>query len=301
MLLPDDKHRVSFPRLNDVYAFVQVEGEPLEVYGLEEKDGKAVAYVEAQEGKEFEVVLVDLRRVDEITHDWTAYYHVDGISIDSLVTAKSDSLYSSSPTSPDRLYSFWGKRTSLTSLTPLRFGRLQLTDNIDEACQDQDVLEGLGTMRLEYCRVQVMAEDEKPDHFDQPSAVKPVHEEAKKATFISHQADSSPLDLTRSPSPKPDFNELEDLEAELASLRRQERITKLEREARKRKRANEGRSSSSPSSKKIKLEAIVIDDEAEGESGHRRMKREEVAEFERRQEEEKRSGKKPDVLDVSDE
>jgi hypothetical protein len=58
---------------------VTVNEEPLEVYGVEEKDGKTVAYIEAKEGQRFKTAYYDARLSQEIQDAHIVRMHLDGI------------------------------------------------------------------------------------------------------------------------------------------------------------------------------------------------------------------------------
>jgi hypothetical protein len=82
----------------------------------------------------------------------------------------------------------------------------------------------------------------------------------------------------------------DEIAAELASLKRQERIATLEREERRRSRAG---SSILLQAQQVKREASVVD-----ERGKKKVKREEVEQVER--EKGRKKGKKPIVIDLCD-
>ncbi|GAA6036998.1 hypothetical protein JCM8097_005500 [Rhodosporidiobolus ruineniae] len=369
MLLPDDKHRLEFPGVPGLYGYVTVDGAPLEVYGVEHKDGKTVAYIEAQEGKEFEAGFVDRRLLSAIVEDgYVVDYYADGLYVDGNVRDRNGKGALSYPTdSPYRFKAFRGRRTSPSTLAPLRFNTLQLTDDDEEACTDEKVIKNLGTLRLSYLRTRGSKVITPTSSFAVP-AVRPVHEQAKKAAALSHRAEYGPskstvtatyrkcdyIDARASPfavvefayrskkllrlqgllpappspppqlplgptspvagpsqprrlsatSPSPALNIGNDtLQAELESLRRQERIAQLEREARRRSGAggSEGRSfTPSQAQKKVKRETITLEDEDDDDRERKRVKREEVDEIERRKEDDRRKGKKPEVIDLCD-
>jgi hypothetical protein len=76
--LTSSSHR-SFPGLDGLYGYVTVEGEPLEVYGVNEEGGKTVAYIEAKQGKRFEIAWVDQRSRQQVQHPFSMDSFVDGI------------------------------------------------------------------------------------------------------------------------------------------------------------------------------------------------------------------------------
>ncbi|GAA5913165.1 hypothetical protein JCM6882_005805 [Rhodosporidiobolus microsporus] len=323
MALPDDKHRLSFPGVEGLYGWVTVDGQPLEVYGATGKDNKASGFIEAQDGKEFRVSVCDQRWAKEVQ---------DAYGV--------------------RLYS---------SIRPLVFNSVRLTDDDDEACQDELAIKNLATIRLDFCRVKNVREVQSSRWHDTAfAAPKPIHEQAKKAAAISHQAGYGaslparscnkltydlidPRDkpfasvefkylsrrllqleghIPASPSPQPSpephhssspaspeagpsqprrsgsgdtivlslspVNRAADLpkaEADLDVDEREERIAALQRQidelrsgGSSQRRASE--ESTSPSRKRIKLE--------------------EVEKIEREKEEDRKKGKKPEVIDLCD-
>ena len=66
----------SFPGFNSLYAWIEVEGAPLKVYGVEQDGKKVVAYVEATNGKQFTVHYLDLTSTCSTSHVVRLY--VDG-------------------------------------------------------------------------------------------------------------------------------------------------------------------------------------------------------------------------------
>jgi hypothetical protein len=70
--------RRAFPGLDDLYGYVTVEGEPLEVYGVKEEGGETVAYIEAKEGKRFEIAWVDQRSRQQVQHPFSMNSFVYG-------------------------------------------------------------------------------------------------------------------------------------------------------------------------------------------------------------------------------
>jgi hypothetical protein len=70
--------RRSFPGLEDVYGYVTVEEEPLEVYGIKQEGSKTIAYIEAKEGKQFEVVFVERRSKQQVKDLFSLRIFVDG-------------------------------------------------------------------------------------------------------------------------------------------------------------------------------------------------------------------------------
>ncbi|GJN90890.1 hypothetical protein Rhopal_003904-T1 [Rhodotorula paludigena] len=62
MQVPDASHSLSFPKLKDVHVWVQVDGEPLEVYATDETRSKSMGFIESVENKCLELCLSDQRK-----------------------------------------------------------------------------------------------------------------------------------------------------------------------------------------------------------------------------------------------
>ncbi|GAA5868980.1 hypothetical protein JCM8547_003240 [Rhodosporidiobolus lusitaniae] len=170
MPLPDEKHRLAFPKLEGMYGWVEVDGQPLEVYGVDEKDGKAIAYIEAKEGKGFVVRAGDLRtRASQHILD----VYIDGQRANGFAIRENDAKYTADATDD-------------TSFRPFLFSKLATTDDDENACTDETYVKGLGTVRLQYLRVKNMRAVENRA-VKGAADMKPIHEKSKKAT-LSHQA-----------------------------------------------------------------------------------------------------------------
>jgi len=55
-----------------------VDGKPLRVYGVEEKENKIYGYIEAKEGKQFTINFADLRTSPPAEDAYSARAYVDG-------------------------------------------------------------------------------------------------------------------------------------------------------------------------------------------------------------------------------
>ncbi|BGP14102.1 hypothetical protein JCM10213_002399 [Rhodosporidiobolus nylandii] len=360
--LPDPKHRLSFPGLDGLYGWVTVDGQPLEVYGVEEQEGKTVAYIEAQEGKQFQVCVHDARKASDFAY--SMHLSVDGKTLRRTLVPHDSPLFALAATHKRRQLVWDGVRESETTLRPFLFSQLQTTDDDDVACTDEQIVKGLGSLQLRFLRVTNVRSGSKY----RPRVVESarIHEQSKKAA-LSHQAGfgaavptkptsrvhgdyldpkdspfsalefryrsrailqfedfipaspSPPAEPSPSPSPPPVAGpsrarqassstpaastskrrtsvsvDLDDdaLAAELASLRRQERIAELEREQRRRSGAGANGSSSQ---QKVKAEPGKMD-----ERDRKRVKLEDTERVEAEKEERRKKGKKPEVIDLCD-
>ncbi|GAA6026773.1 hypothetical protein JCM8097_005850 [Rhodosporidiobolus ruineniae] len=187
MQLPDEKHRLEFPSLPGVYGFVTVDGQPLEVYGVEEKARKTIAYVESKEGKQFEVWHYDGRRGNPMDH--VVRLFVDGTRVHGRVNRSNEGYFLDPANAASRFVSFQGKELDNTSIAPFLFTKLTMTDNDQNACKDEDVIKGIGSVQLRYWRVENLRTSSSSTFTS--SQTKPIHERSKKAT-LSHMAGFAP-------------------------------------------------------------------------------------------------------------
>ncbi|GAA5829666.1 hypothetical protein JCM11251_000242 [Rhodosporidiobolus azoricus] len=183
MPLPHDKHRLAFPGIEGLYGYVSVDDEALEVHGVEVVDDKMIAYIEAKEGRQFEVRFNDQRRSGE---DYAVRFFVDGSKVKGSVTEKASSFFRSAPDAERRVITVRGKMQDATTLLPFLFAPLATTDDDELACSDENFIKGLGSIQIKYHRVNNVHSSERPP----PAAHSnpgPVHEHSKKAA-VSHQA-----------------------------------------------------------------------------------------------------------------
>ncbi|BGP38178.1 hypothetical protein JCM10449v2_002107 [Rhodotorula kratochvilovae] len=192
MPLPDAQHRLSFPGLDGLYAWIEVEGAPLQVYGVEQDGKKTVAYVEAKDGKQFEVHYLDLRTSCQSAHVARLYF--DGSRVKGMVVKREPSKFQDPLDNCSRECVFRGFRNTRTTMRPFEFNPLQLTDNDELACFDERVVKNIGTIQIKYMRVKNLRSTDtfKPKAGQMPS----IHEKAKKAQ-LSHQVGfGDPVDVS---------------------------------------------------------------------------------------------------------
>ncbi|KAG0666063.1 hypothetical protein C6P46_005414 [Rhodotorula mucilaginosa] len=153
-------------RLSDAYyrwsAAVRIDGVEAEVYKVEHGVDKTTAFIVAEEGKEFEILV---KRDERPDHDESTILSIDG--------------------SPKMNDTFNGKRVSATEIRPFVFAPIALTDDPDEAVQDEKIIQGLGTIRLNFHRVVRQGIDKRQRHaFTDAPGQRLVDERCKKATMI---------------------------------------------------------------------------------------------------------------------
>ncbi|BGP38174.1 hypothetical protein JCM10450v2_002111 [Rhodotorula kratochvilovae] len=181
----------SFPFLPDVHAWIEVEGAPLQVFGVEQDGSKVVAYIEAKDGAAFEVHYLDLRTSCQRAH--VARLYVDGSRVNGMVVKRQDPMFEDPPDGSSRECIFKGSKCTRTTIRPFEFNSLQVTDNDDLACSDERVVKNIGTIQIKYMRVKNPRSTDtfKPKAGQMPS----IHEKAKKAQ-LSHQVGfGDPVDV----------------------------------------------------------------------------------------------------------
>ncbi|GAA5991981.1 hypothetical protein JCM10908_000682 [Rhodotorula pacifica] len=154
-------------------AAVRVEGIEAEVFKVEHQLDKTTCYIIAEEGKEFEIMV---RREEQPTMDESTVLSIDGMVMTSHThhhnTHKMED-------------TFKGKRVSATEIRPFMFAPIALTDP-DEAIQDESIIQGLGSIRLNFHRVvrEGVVKKKRHDFADTPAQQR-IDENCKKAT-MSH-------------------------------------------------------------------------------------------------------------------
>ncbi|BGP38184.1 hypothetical protein JCM10449v2_002113 [Rhodotorula kratochvilovae] len=191
MILPDASHRLSFPGVEDVHAWIEVDGQPLQVYGVEEGDRKVVGFVEAKEGAGFEVHYLDLRTSCQSAH--VARLYVDGSRVSGKLLKRDQSMFNQPADDSSRKIVFKGTKETQITIRPFQFSTLRLTDDDDLACPNEGVVKNLGTIQLKYIRVRnVRSTDAFTAH---TARVPTIHEKTKKAQ-LSHQVGfGDPVDI----------------------------------------------------------------------------------------------------------
>ncbi|GAA5983152.1 hypothetical protein JCM5350_007898 [Sporobolomyces pararoseus] len=182
--LPDRARHLCFSIVPNLYGWIEVNGEPLEIYGQTETENRAIGYVEAQEGQQFIVHYADLRRIRP-QDSYSLDLYVDGTRAQGYAIDRENVMYSLTPNHATRSGKFTGRLVSRTTEQPYLFGKLKTTDSDELACTDEQVVKNLGTLQLRYCRIK-NAKPSTATKF-QPAETKTIHEKAKKAQ-LSHQA-----------------------------------------------------------------------------------------------------------------
>ena len=167
-------------RLSDVYyrwsAAVRIDGEEVEIYKVEHGVDKTTGYIVAEEGKEFDILV---KRDEQPDHDESTILSIDGSvcvfafsgffsesgeKTDNLETVSRMSAHTFHRNQPKMNDTFNGKRVSATEIRPFVFAPIALTDDPDEAVQDEKIIQGLGTIRLNFHRVVRQGIDKRQRH-----------------------------------------------------------------------------------------------------------------------------------------
>ncbi|GAA5866351.1 hypothetical protein JCM3774_006627 [Rhodotorula dairenensis] len=184
-------------------AAVRVEGVETEVYKVEHGMDKTTCYIVAEEGMEFEIMTGREAAPD---NDEATILSIDGM----VITAHHR--HADSRKDED---TFKGKRISATEIRPFVFAPIALTDDPDEAVQDERIIQGMGTIRLNFHRVVRQGVDKrKRSTFSDTPAHRALLEaegivEALPAPELEDDVDpvraSVEADVPASPSPAPAY------------------------------------------------------------------------------------------------
>ncbi|GAA5892759.1 uncharacterized protein JCM6883_007463 [Sporobolomyces salmoneus] len=165
----EEGHYLVSPLVPELIAWVEVNGEPLKVYGAEVVGNKAIGYIEAKENQQFKVCYLDIR-------SWRSrpdYAYSVRLRLDANF-------------SKSRLNTISGRKVSDNFERPFLFSKLATTDSEDLACNDEQVIKNLGTLQLDCRRATNLRQSTKKSVY-KPREASLIHEKAKKAQ-LSHQA-----------------------------------------------------------------------------------------------------------------
>ncbi|GAA5849115.1 hypothetical protein JCM9279_005794 [Rhodotorula babjevae] len=150
MPLPDESHRLAFPKMPDLHAWIVVDGEPVELYATDEMRARGEAYVEAATGKTFEIGIADLRS-KRPTFSWNVDIYADGDWSDGIVTEKSSTVYGEPV--DDRVWVREGfYHLNNSTIRRYRFAELQPAEAADDALSARDAKK-IGCIELHYLRI----------------------------------------------------------------------------------------------------------------------------------------------------
>ncbi|GAA5866350.1 hypothetical protein JCM3774_006626 [Rhodotorula dairenensis] len=175
-------------RLYDVMrrwsAAVEVDGKETEIFKVEHEVGQTTCYIAAAEGKEFEVAV---RQEPTPTTDEVVWNVVDGKQVDGIAW-RLDKLGATL---------FSGSRIGPDEIRPFLFAPLALTDDPDSAVQDESVIKGLGTIRLDFYRTVHHGTHDHDVRWREPAEKLVVDERNKKATMSHSTAYGPPKKTAR--------------------------------------------------------------------------------------------------------
>ncbi|GAA5900255.1 uncharacterized protein JCM6883_002787 [Sporobolomyces salmoneus] len=183
---PVEGHYLVAPLIPELLAWVEVDGEPVKVYGAEVTENKAVGYIEAKEGQQFKVCYLDNRTMhSRPKDDYAMQLRIDGTYTAGQFTRSDHSSFSKGAYSKARMKTLPGRQVSERAMQPFFFSKLLTTDSEDLACSDENLVKNLGALQLRYRRVTKIQTSSAVFH--KPGKAILIHEQAKKAQ-LSHQA-----------------------------------------------------------------------------------------------------------------
>ncbi|KAM0791133.1 hypothetical protein ACM66B_005619 [Microbotryomycetes sp. NB124-2] len=164
-------------------AYVLVNGQRVDVYDIKQIGNKVIGYIESRDGAEFEVGYSYLgSRLSKINKAFDVTAMVDDATIESFVQKSRPG--SSTPAD----VTVQGFRETPTTLQPLLFTKLSLTDNDELASQSEDFVRNVGSIQLRYRRIKDYVPSTRPSTFVQPAFQQRSLHEANKKAKLSHQA-----------------------------------------------------------------------------------------------------------------
>ncbi|GAA5875430.1 hypothetical protein JCM16303_000622 [Sporobolomyces ruberrimus] len=258
--VPDAEYRLTSSLLPNLFAWVEIDGQPAHVYAPEELERKAIGYIEAVEGKGCAVRWADLRT---LRPDDPYSMRTCGSGV---ISVKKYEYSSSDPTASWRHHKVSGMRRGDME-RPLCFGKLSTTDDDDAACSDERVIKDLGSIRCVYRRISGIRESYRKPRRERTNEVetKPIHEKNKKAR-LSHQATFGEAKAVR-PHSTSSYNEVDTMEHPLQVFEFRYRSRQLLQ--------LEGHLPDSPrASPRSSPEIITLDDETERKERIARLRRE---------------------------
>ncbi|GAA5896386.1 hypothetical protein JCM5296_002718 [Sporobolomyces johnsonii] len=160
---------------NKLSAWVTIDDVPVPVYQVEETGNKVTCFIEAVEGKEFEVGFKNLG------FPWLEVVvdvFLDGTLIDGRISE-----------SKLRPVMIKGRCESSTTIRPFAFAKLATTDDADLATTDKNYIENLGTIQVTVHGIDgaSTASSASPASEGEEGVKNQVVHESKKA-LLSHQA-----------------------------------------------------------------------------------------------------------------
>ncbi|POY71324.1 hypothetical protein BMF94_5636 [Rhodotorula taiwanensis] len=177
-------------QLNDILnrwsASVRVDGKVAEVFKVEHTVNKTTCYIEAIEGKEFEVTV---HSTQDPGYDQVYWLTVDGVRIDGASIRRF--LHQD-------LWTCKGKQVSQSALRPFVFAPIALTDDVNAATKNEDVLKGLGAIRLDFYRTVYTGQVANTASYADDVSNHVVDEKCKKAKMSHTTSFGAPKTTTAS-------------------------------------------------------------------------------------------------------
>ncbi|BGP20666.1 hypothetical protein JCM10213v2_008829 [Rhodosporidiobolus nylandii] len=196
----------SFFSVRHLSAWVEVDGEPLRVYGAE-RDGKlTTGFVEVKEGQQFAVRWADLR-MQKPEDSYSMVLWVDGWDVNGTFIDREWTLFDKKLESSHRVQTYHGAQESTTCERAFTFAPLATTRDDSLALDDEEMLEQLGTIALSYVRGTGALEDEEDDGSDligpEDEVERLVHEDQKQGGVSMQINYGSAISKKQRPTIKP--------------------------------------------------------------------------------------------------
>ncbi|ORY40628.1 hypothetical protein BCR35DRAFT_336486 [Leucosporidium creatinivorum] len=177
---------LTSPLVPGFSVWVEVNGVKAPIYSLEQEGSTTSGFIEAVEGAQFSVHTRDERKRPP-SDSYRVQLIIDGMSITGSTTnVKTSDLFRAQAESYKRQTFFSTVQDGQISRRPFQFSALQVTDDDNIACSEEEVIISMSSIRLLYRRVKVTGTYEKSGKASAlaPSAI--LHEKSKKG-LLSHQ------------------------------------------------------------------------------------------------------------------
>ncbi|GAA5838411.1 hypothetical protein JCM9279_003235 [Rhodotorula babjevae] len=153
---------------NNFEGEILIDHKPVQIYKVEHAERKTTCFIEAVEGKEYQVRFLE----PGLRDDFKARLYVDG------TFARAYNL-----TGCDRPPTLCvGARVSPEHIRPFMFAKIALTDDPDEATTSENVIKALGTVRITFHRIIVTGEKRCKENRGTEHQQPVVDERSKKAS-----------------------------------------------------------------------------------------------------------------------
>ncbi|GAA5903221.1 hypothetical protein JCM8208_002242 [Rhodotorula glutinis] len=176
---------------------IMIDNKPVEIYKVEHGERKTTCFIEAVEGKQYEV---EFRRVG-LPSAVRACLYIDGIWARTY-TLRADR---------GSVQSCRGARVSPEHIRPFIFAKIALTDDPDAATTSENIIKALGTVRIDFCRVTMTGKVHDRRNRGEEHKQPVVDERSKKASMSHSTAFGDPETKPASTKPRPEYTWIDSL------------------------------------------------------------------------------------------